>query len=66
VVAFGNGNMQKMTTLGCSRSQNTEKVEMAVGEWLGMQEPEIYCDEILKLLPSVRMGQMNQCARCLC
>jgi hypothetical protein len=37
--------------LGGRRFHNNEEVEMAVGEWLRMQEPDFYRDGIFKLVP---------------
>jgi len=36
--------------LECRRFHNNEEVQMAVGEWLRMQESDFHCDEILKLV----------------
>jgi hypothetical protein len=37
--------------LGGHQFHNNEKVEIAVGEWLRMQEPDFYRDGIFKLVP---------------
>jgi hypothetical protein len=37
--------------LGGRRFHNNEEVEMAVGEWFRMQEPDFYRDGIFKLVP---------------
>jgi hypothetical protein len=33
------------------RFHSNEEVEMAVSEWLGMQQPDFYRDGIFKLVP---------------
>ena len=38
--------------LGRRPFDNNEKVEMTVREWLRMQEPNFYDNEIFKLVPS--------------
>ena len=35
--------------LECRRFHDIEEVQMAVREWLRMQESDFHCDEILKL-----------------
>jgi hypothetical protein len=47
---------------GC-RFRSNEEVEMAVCEWLRMQEPGFYCDGTF---PRAKVGQMRQYARRLC
>jgi hypothetical protein len=37
--------------LGRRRFHCNAEVEMAVGEWLGMQQPDFYRDGIFKLVP---------------
>lgn len=36
---------------GCSRFHSNEEVEMVGHKQLRMQEPNLYCDRILKLMP---------------
>jgi hypothetical protein len=37
--------------LGGRRFRNNEEVEMVVGDWLRMQEPDFYSDGIIKPVP---------------
>jgi hypothetical protein len=62
VVALGTGNKQKKAQdlnlfgplkqhLRGRRFHSEEEVEMAVRDWLRMQEPDFYRDGIVKLVP---------------
>jgi hypothetical protein len=37
--------------LGSHQFHNNEELEMAVGEWVQMHEPDLYCNGIFKLMP---------------
>jgi hypothetical protein len=41
----------KWQQLGGRRFHNNQEVEMAVGEWLLMQEPDFYGDGMFNLVP---------------
>jgi hypothetical protein len=46
--------------LAGGRLHEDEEVEMAVGDWLRMQEPDFYSDGIFKLVP--RWDNASMCS----
>jgi hypothetical protein len=46
--------------LGYHQFHINVQVEMAIREWLQMQQPDFYCNGIFNLMP--RRDKMHQCA----
>jgi hypothetical protein len=47
----GNSFWASEATIGSSPPHNNEEMEMVVREWLGMQQPDFYCEGVFKLKP---------------